>query len=258
MAITPTASTHAARPAINAPHHPNLLTFGAKTKVNPLNHQTARTTTVPPMPSRTPVIACAVAYALAGAAALALNSPAKGWAVLAVSVAGAIGVCILAAKTGRTTWLTALGVIVPISLFQVIPDWFLAKELGTIIFEDNGGIRIDDAIPLAMATMWVLPLLVVTLLARDNLALGAAISALLFLSTEIGAPAAGLWEPAGGAREIAGVAAYVIPAEALLGAATVYAVRVAGNKPIATRLLAGASVSIFYTGALAVSWLLIG
>lgn len=203
------------------------------------------------------MILCGLAYAIAGTAALALESPTKGWVVLFISVAGAVGVCVLASITGRREWLTALGVIVPISLFQVIPDWFLAVELGSIVFPDNGGIRIDDAIPLAMATMWVLPLLVVVLLARDSLARGAAISALLFLVTELGAPVAGLWEPAGGAREIAGVAIYVIPAEALLGAAAVYAVRVAGETPIATRLFAGACVSVFYTGALATSWLVI-
>lgn len=208
--------------------------------------------------SATPVIACAIAYALAGAAALALEPQAKGWAVLAVSIAGAVGVCVLAAATNRRDWLTALGVVVPISLFQVLPDWFLATELGSIVFEDNGGIRIDDAIPLAMATMWVLPLFVVVLIARDNLLRGAIASALLFLATELFAPVAGLWEPAGGAQEIAGVAIYVIPAEALLGAATVYAVRVAGDGSLAARVLVGACVSIFYTGALATSWLIIG
>lgn len=206
----------------------------------------------------TPVIACAIAYVIAGTAALALDPEAKGWAVLLVSIAGAIGICVLAATTGRRDWVTALGVIVPISLFQVLPDWFLATELGTIVFPDNGGIRIDDAIPLAMATMWVLPLFVVVLVARDNLLRGAIVSALLFLATELFAPVAGLWEPAGGANEVAGVAIYVIPAEALLGAATVYAVRVAGDSSLATRVFTGACVSIFYTGALATSWLIIG
>lgn len=204
------------------------------------------------------MVLCATAYAVAGALALALNAPAKGWAVLVVSIAGAVGVCLLALTTDRREWLTALGVIVPISLFQVLPDWFLAVELGSIEFPDNGGIRIDDAIPLAMATMWVLPLLVVVLAARDDLLRGAIVSALLFLVTELFAPVAGLWEPAGGAREVAGVAIYVIPAEALLGAATVYAVRVAGDGSLATRVFAGALVSIFYTGALATSWLIIG
>lgn len=205
-----------------------------------------------------PIAACGGAYAVVGVVALSLDSPAKGWSVLIVSIAGAVGVYLLALKTGRSEWLTALGMIVPISLFQVFPDWFLAVELGSIVFPDNGGLRFDDAIPLAMATMWVLPLLVVTLLARDSLWRGALIAAVLFGATEVFAPLAGLWEPAGGAREVAGVAIYVILPEALLGAATVYAVRTAGTTSLPVRIGAGAAVSIFYTGALAISWTLTG
>ncbi len=208
--------------------------------------------------SLAPVVLCAIVYAVAGSVALTLEPTAKGWAVLLVSIAGAVGVCLLATATNRRDWLKALGVIVPISLFQVFPDWFLATELGSIVFPDTGGIRIDDAIPLAMAAMWVVPLLVIVLVARDTLLRGAIVSAMLFLVTELLAPVAGLWEPAGGARELAGAALYVIPPEALLGAAAVYAVRVAGDRTWPTRIVAAAAVSIFYTGALAISWMLVG
>jgi hypothetical protein len=49
----------------------------------------------------------------------------------------------------------------------------------------------------------------------------------------------------------------VLPAEAALGAAAVYAVRVAGKAGWGTKITAAASVSIFYSGALALSALLI-
>lgn len=204
-----------------------------------------------------PVIAAAAAYTVAGLVAVSLDSPAKGHAILATSIGGVVGVILLARGQNRTTWLTALTVIVPISIFQVFPDWFLADTLRTIEFPDNGGIRLGEEIPLAMAGLWVLPLLITTLLAKDRLWRGAIIAAALFFATELLAPSIGLWEPSDGLRQIFGVAVYVIPAEAALGAATVYAVRVAGGSGWPTRITAAAAVSIFYTGALALSAFLI-
>jgi hypothetical protein len=204
-----------------------------------------------------PVVAAAVAYAVAGLVAVSLDSPAKGYAILATSLGGVIGVVWLAKAQHRFGWLAALSVIIPISIFQVFPDWFLADTLGTLVFPDNGGIRIGGVIPLAMAGLWVLPLLFTTRLAKDSLWKGAIIAAAIFLGTEILAPGIKLWEPGEGLHEILGVAIYVIPAEAALGAATVYAVRVAGTSNWPTRITAAAAVSIFYTGALALSAFLI-
>jgi hypothetical protein len=198
-----------------------------------------------------------VAYAAAGAVALSLDAPAKGWAILFCSVAGVVGVCVLAHLTGRSNWTEALCVLVPVSVFQVLPDWFLAKHLESIWFPDNGGPRVDDLIPLAMAGLWVLPLLIVVLLARGSLWRGALLSTIVFLATEILAPHIGVWQPRGELRELAGVALYVIPAEALLGAAAVYAVKVAGGAGWGTRIVAAFAVSTFYTGALALSFMLV-
>lgn len=204
-----------------------------------------------------PVLLAAAAYAAAGLLAISLDAPAKGHAILGTALAGVIGVVLLARSQRRTAWLAALSVIVPISVFQVFPDWFLADMLGTIEFPDNGGVRIGDVIPLAMAGLWVPPLLITVLLARDSLWKGAVIAAALFFATETLAPAIDLWAPASGLQELLGVAIYVVPAEAALGAATVYAVRVAANEGWPTRITAAAAVSVFYTGALALSAFLI-
>lgn len=211
----------------------------------------------PSEPSNLPVALAAALYAVVGAIALSLEAPAKGWAILFCSIGGVVGVCLLAKFTGRREWLAALTVLVPISFFQVFPDWMLAKVIGSIAFPDNGGLRVDAVIPLAMAGLWVLPLLVVVLIARDSLWRGALVSTIVFAATEIAAPHIGIWEPAGGVSEVLGIAIYVLPAEAALGAATVYAVRVAADAGWGTKLVAAASVSVFYTGALAVSALLI-
>jgi hypothetical protein len=204
-----------------------------------------------------PVVLAAAAYLVAGAIAVSLDAPAKGWAILLCSVGGVVGVCVLAKLTARKEWLEALTVLVPVSIFQVLPDWMLAKVIGSIEFPDNGGLRVDAVIPLAMAGLWVLPLLIVVLVARDSLWRGALASTIVFAATEIAAPHLGIWQPAGGVSEVLGIAVYVLPAEAALGAAAVYAVRVAGKAGWGTKITAAASVSIFYSGALALSALLI-
>ncbi len=203
------------------------------------------------------MVAAAAVYAIATLVALLLPSPGKGWAVLAVAFGGCVGLVALAHELDRPAWSAALGVLIPISIFQLLPDWFLADALGTLRFPDTGGVRVGDVIPLAMCGMWALPLFLVVLLARDSVARGALTAFVLFLGTELLAPTAGLWEPAGGVTEVAGVALYVLPAEAVLGAATVLAVRATRDRPLGERVLAAAAVSTVYTGALALCWFFI-
>jgi hypothetical protein len=203
------------------------------------------------------VVAAASAYAAATLIALLLPSPAKGWAVLAVSVGGCAGLVAVSRTLDRPAWSAALGVLIPISIFQIVPDWFLADALGTLRFPDTGGIRVGHVIPLAMCGMWALPLLLVVLIARDSIARGALAAFVLFLGTELAAPTAALWEPVGDVAKVAGVALYVLPAEAVLGAATVLAVRATRDRPLGDRLLAAAAVSTLYTGALALCWFFI-
>jgi len=209
-----------------------------------------------PFPVRTLAVA-GVAYALVAALALTLDPPAKGWAVLACSIGGCVALIVVARAAGRPDWLAALGVLIPISIFQVLPDWFLADGLGTLTFPDTGAVRIGDAIPLAMAGMWAIPLFVVYLAARGSAARGAVAALVLFALTELAAPAVDLWGPAGGVTEALGVAVYVLPAEAALGAATVVAVRETAGRSPGVRIVAAAAVSTLYTGALALSWFLI-
>ncbi|HEX5922769.1 MAG TPA: hypothetical protein VFY45_02985 [Baekduia sp.] len=203
------------------------------------------------------MVAAASAYVIATLIALLLPSPAKGWAVLAVSSGGCAGLVALARVLDRPAWSAALGVLIPISIFQLVPDWFLADALGTLNFPDTGGIRVGGVIPLAMCGMWALPLFLVVLIARDSIARGALAAFVLFLGTELAAPTAALWEPAGDVTKIAGVALYVLPAEAVLGAATVLAVRATRDRPLGERMLAAAVVSTLYTGALVLCWFFI-
>jgi hypothetical protein len=202
-------------------------------------------------------LAAGAAYLFAGTVAILLDPPAKGWAVLAVSIGGCVGLVVVARAERRADWLLALGVLIPISVFQLFPDWFLSAGLGTLRFPDTGGLRVGHAIPLAMCGMWALPLFVVVLAAGDRVGRGALAALVVFAATELAAPSLHLWEPAGDVTKVLGVAVYVLPAEAVLGAATVYAVRTVRERSLGVRLLAAAAVSTTYTGALALSWFLV-
>jgi hypothetical protein len=146
---------------------------------------------------------------------------------------------------------------VPVSVFQVLPDWVLSDLVGTLRFPDTGGPRVDDVIPLAMAGMWVAPLFLAVALSGGRPARTAALAAVIFLGAELAAPGLGLWEPTGGTTRWAGVAIYVIAAEAALGWATAVAFGATRHTGWSRRLGAALAVSTFYLGALVLSHFLI-
>lgn len=217
----------------------------------------------------------AVFFACAGAIAL-LDPPAKGWAVLALVVGYNVGLPLIARTVGRDDWFALWRFLLPLSVFQVLPDWVLAAEIGTLSFPAIGGPRLDDAITLAMAGMWVPPLFIVLALARwwaardaagaptgltgsapAGAALAAALAFVVFLGSELFAPLLELWEPVGDTVQVAGVALYVLPAEAALGWAAATAFALAGAAAWPRRILAALAVSTFYTGALVLAHFLI-
>ena len=200
-----------------------------------------------------PVVALHAALLAAGALALSLPVPAQGWAVLAVVAAYAVGLPLVCRAVGRPEWAALAVFLVPVSLFQVLPDWVLADLLGTLVFPDRGGPRIDDVIPVAMALMWVAPLFVAIVVAGLRPARAALTSVLVFAGAELLAPFVGLWEPSGDTVRVLGVALYVLPAEAALGWAATVAFLAARGRPAGARIAIALAVSTFYLGALVLS-----
>ncbi len=195
-------------------------------------------------------------FALIGVVA-ALEAPAKGWGVLALVVVYNVGLPLLARANGRDDWLALWAFLLPVSIFQVLPDWVLADQLGTLVFPDVGGPRVDDVIPLAMAGMWVPPLFIVLALAGESTLRAAGLAFVVFLGSELAAPTLQLWEPGPGLTEVAGVALYVLPAEAALGWAACVAFGLTHDKPRTAKVGAALAVSTFYLGALVLSSFLI-
>lgn len=206
-----------------------------------------------------PVALVALHAALVGALALTplLDAPGRGWAVLAVVVAYVIALPLIARAAGRRDLVALWAFLVPLSVCQLLPDWVLAAMVGTLAFPDTGGPRAGDVIPLAMAGMWVAPLLVTVAAARDSAWRAAGFALLLFAGAELAAPVIGLWEPTPAARQAGGVALYVLPAEAMLGAATLLAYRWTRDQGPGRRCAAAFAVSTLYLGALVLSHFLI-
>lgn len=226
----------------------------------------------------------AVAAVFAGlfagtAATLLLDPPAKGWFVLALVVAFNVALPLTARAVGRDDWFAMWALLLPVSIFQIIPDWILADLIGTLRFPEIGGPRVDDSVHLAMGGMWVAPLFLALALTGARPGRAAAAAFVIFFGAELLAPTLELWEPVGDLTEVAGIALYVLPAEAALGwaAAVAYGAErrnVAIRAPERRDVVAGATtfrrsavwprriglaaaVSTFYTGALVVSHFLI-
>lgn len=197
-----------------------------------------------------PVLAVHVALLAGGAVALSLDPPAQGWGVLVCVVGYVAALLVVCRRSGRRDLAALAGFLVFVSFFQVLPDWVLADLIGTLRFPDRGGPRVDDVIPLAMAAMWVAPLFAAVALSGGRPGRAAALAGLIFLGTELLAPGLGLWEPTGDTHRIAGVAVYVLPAEAALGWATAYAFALVRSRSLPTQAVAGLAVSTFYLGAL--------
>lgn len=203
----------------------------------------------------------AVAAVFAGlfagtAATLLLEPPAKGWFVLGLVVAFNVALPVTARAVGRDDWFAMWALLLPVSVLQIVPDWILADLIGTLRFPDIGGPRVDDAINLAMGGMWVAPLFLALAVTDARPGRAAVAAFVVFLGAEVLAPTLKLWEPAGDPAELAGVALYVLPAEAALGWAAAVAYAAAGSS-WPRRIGLAAAVSTFYTGALVVSHFLL-
>lgn len=197
------------------------------------------------------------ALLVGGGVALSLPVPVQGWGILVVVVAYAVALPLVCRAVGRADWAALAIFLVPVSVFQVLPDWVLADLVGTLAFPDRGGPRVDDVIPLAMAAMWIAPLFLAVVLAGLRPGRSALAALAVFAGAELLAPVVGLWEPTGATTRVLGVALYVLPAEAALGWATATAFLLTRRRPVVHRVAGALAVSTFYLGALVLAHFLI-
>lgn len=187
-----------------------------------------------------------------------LAVPQLGMGLLALTVAYNLLLPLLLWRTGQNELLGLWAFLLPLSLFQVMPDWVLAQQLNILVFPDLGATRIGGVVPAYMAGMWVAPLFLSLWIGLRSGRWGtemAAIAALvLFAVSEWLARPYGLWHSQGVSTSH-GVALYVLVPEMLLGGAAFYAWRATSGQGLRA-LFAAACVSTFYTGALVISYFL--
>jgi hypothetical protein len=176
-----------------------------------------------------------------------------GATVLGLAIAYNLLLPAYALLRGHKDWLARWWFLLPVSLLQVLPDWVLVEVTQTLYFPDHGIARIGGAVPLYFMGLWMMLLFPVTQLAdaagtwRYPLVL--ALGGLAFAAAEFAAAPLQLWVPRG-VDTVAGMAVYPIPAEMLLCLLALWLYRLTRHSPWTTRLLAGLSLPITYTGAL--------
>ena len=193
--------------------------------------------------------------AAAAAVFLLLRAPALGFGILGLVIAYNLLLPWAAQRGGHRDWSDLWTFLLPLSVFQVVPDWMLSQLLGILHFPDVGAPRLGT-VPIYMAGMWVIPLFWILWLSGRSLWLATLLGLLVFGAAEWAAPLAGLWQPVH-VRETFGVANYVLLPEALLGWAAAYAFRETRDGAFPVRIAAAAAVSSFYAGVLVVSYFLL-
>ncbi|MCE9599293.1 MAG: hypothetical protein K8S54_15120 [Spirochaetia bacterium] len=196
---------------------------------------------------------------------LAPLSYSLGWKIFLLLVLYNLAVPVFGQYLGHPGWVNIWLFVFPLSIFQILPDLFLSTVLGSLVFP-NTGFPFIGTVPAYMGLMWSLPLFGIVYVAtrlRSRLEAGKiyAIVALLALVV-LGASEATLWmlpvwHAAPQILAPLHIAVYVIIAEVILGCATWYAFRSVENQGWAARIVAAFTVMLVYTGALALSYLLI-
>ena len=202
------------------------------------------------------------AFAGLAAGALALPAPALGWRLLALVVLYSVALPLVGRVRGHAAWVRMWAFCALVSLFQVLPDAFLATVLGSLDFPPTGGPRLGP-VPLAMAGMWTIPLWVALFAARSltrdlrvRIAWAALVGGVLFVGAEATLWAVPIWR-ATGVATAGPVALYVIGPEVLLGGVACFAELWTRAWRAPVRVAAAAGVMLVYLGALCVSYLLI-
>jgi hypothetical protein len=151
-------------------------------------------------------------------------------------------------------WLFA----VVLSVFQVFPDWFLSRQLGVLVFPDDGFLKIGT-VSGYMAGLWTIPVFIIVYVSGrigERVSSRAAYWAAAFLALVIFvASEETVWMlPSWYAHNVAMVghtAVYIIIPEVILGISCRYAYEQVREKSNWIKFPAAFSVMLLYLGAAA-------
>lgn len=158
-----------------------------------------------------------------------------------------------------------------VSVFQVLPDWFLSAVLGSLVFPEDGLFKFGT-VSAYMAGLWAIPFFLILFAVRwsrmglssdrwleqqpdiSRVLLAASVTLLIFATSEATLWVLGSWY-ARDVMMIGHVALYVLIPEFVLGAHLYIAFILSRRLSLWKQTLIAAHVSLLYTGALALSYL---
>ncbi|WCL49042.1 DUF6989 domain-containing protein [Leptospira sp. GIMC2001] len=200
---------------------------------------------------------------LCGLVLFAPNDVPTGFRMFFLVVVFIISTPLLIKYANIYSWRFLFGFSLLVSIFQVLPDWFLSQVLGVLIFPDDGFPKIGT-VSAYMAGLWTIPLFISVVSAQyvheklgGNLHIITGFIALaIFWISEETMHMIPVWI-AKDVELIGSAAIYVLPAEFMLGVFFSYILQQAKFAKFTSRVVLAFSVSIFYTGALSFFYLMI-
>ncbi|WP_154658509.1 DUF6989 domain-containing protein [Eisenibacter elegans] len=200
-----------------------------------------------------------IAFGLCCLAGMSIQALPVGWRLMGLVLCYQF-LLLGTAKYGRYVRLWQIWTFVmPLSIFQVVPDWFLSAVLQTLVFPEDGLFKIGT-VSGYMAGLWTIPMFLVIYVAlqvpeRWAHLTAAGVALLIFGSSEaVSHHLLGSWY-AQNVQMWGTVAWYVLPAEALLGAVGYEAYRQTAQSPWYTKVAATSLVMLVYLGTLAAGYL---
>ncbi len=203
-------------------------------------------------------------FALLCAAVLPVPGVAMGVKLFILVAAYNIAVPLAGTLRGHASWRDVWLFALILSLFQVVPDWFLSDVLGVLVFPEDGFPKIGT-VSGYMAGLWAIPVFIIVYAGtrvRERRSPGAGYLAAAILSLAIfGASEATVWMlPSWYARGVlmAGpVAVYIIIPEVILGIACLHAYVTTRGAGIPVKAFAAFIVMQLYLGSAAFFYFLI-
>ena len=197
------------------------------------------------------------AFALLAIGSLAFFPFERGQILMGLVLAYNVGLPVFAIVRRSPGWISIWLFVFPLSVLQILPDYFLAEVAGVIVFPDHGGPRVGP-ISAYMGGLWAIPLFAIVywseqISPRLRYVVAAALALVIFGASEALSPVLGSWF-ARDVHMVGAMALYVLPAEALLGVAATTGYELSRDS-MASRLIAAIAVMLFYAGSLAISLL---
>ena len=201
----------------------------------------------------------AVFFAIALPVAALMKGHPLGRALVLLAAVYNLALPVVARLRQHPQWYSLWVFLLPLTLTLPAADWLLVKRMGTLVFTDHGVPKLANVVPVYFAGMWIMLLWPVCLFASAvqrswSYWIAGALSLWLFDGWEWAAPALELWHPRN-VLMVEGVALYPLIPEALLPVAALWMWRVTEVSPRWQKIAGAMTVTVFYTGALALALL---